>query len=92
MGYWLCVFCNNFFFASTILGILVSKGNVINDEISMYEQENKVIESQIDTVITNYMDYEQNTFNKCSAESMITLVDMYPELKSDTLISKQINV
>lgn len=64
----------------------------IEQKIALYEEENAVIESQIATIVESYMDYEKTTFKDCSAESMITLVDLYPELKADTLVSKQIEV
>lgn len=72
--------------------IPIIKGRILDQEIAMYQEENTVIESQIETLVTKYMNYEQETFEKCNAESMMTLVDLYPELKSDTLVSKQIDV
>lgn len=75
-----------------LLGWSIVDGRVIDEKISMYAEENTVIEAQIQTVIKEYMNHEKETFKDCSAESMITLVDLYPELKSDTLVSKQIDV
>lgn len=77
----------------TVALIYMTAGSVtIEQKIALYEEENAVIESQIATVVDSYMDYEKSTFKDCSAESMITLVDLYPELKADTLVSKQIEV
>lgn len=75
-----------------ILTVCVAGSVTIEQRIALYEEENAVIESQIATVVEKYMDYEQTTFKDCSAKSMITLVDLYPELKADTLVSKQIEV
>ena len=72
--------------------VKINTSHIINDKIQMYEEENDRIESQINILIENYMKYEQDTFIECSGESLITLIDMYPELKSDTLVSKQIDI
>lgn len=58
----------------------------------MYQEENTKIEKQIDTLVSNYMNYESNTYEKFKSESSITLVSMYPELKSDKLVEEQIFV
>lgn len=76
---------------AVLIGFIVNN-RLIDDKIALYEEENQVIESQVETVVFNYMEYEQNTFTKCSSESAITLIDLYPELKTDTLVSKQIDV
>ena len=64
--------------------------SAIEDKIAMYQQENNKIESQIDELVTNYMKYENETFDKFKAESSMTVVSLYPELKSDTLVQSQI--
>lgn len=84
-------FSVKFFVLAILVGFIVN-GRVLDNKITMYEEENSKIESQIQTVVKEYLRHEQETFESCSAESMITLVDMYPELKSDTLVSKQIDV
>lgn len=74
------------FVISISLGISVSIGRSIDEKISMYQEENTKIEKQLDTLISNYMNYESNTYEKFKSESSITLVSMYPELKSDKLV------
>jgi hypothetical protein len=74
------------------LGISVSNGKTIDEKITMYQEENNKIEKQIDTLVSNYMNYESNTYEKFKSESSITLVSMYPELKSDKLVEEQISV
>lgn len=78
--------------ACGVLGVCIINGRVIDEKISMYEEENLKIETQVQTVVKEYLKHEKETFENCDAESMITLIDMYPELKSDTLVSKQIDV
>lgn len=75
-----------------ILGIFVSKLNVIDDQIAMYEEENTRIEEQIATIVKQYQEYETEIFSNAKSDSAITLVSLYPELKSDSLVSSQIEV
>lgn len=75
-----------------VLGICVSKLNVIDDKIAMYEEQNTSIETQIAEVVEQYQKYETDIFTEVAPESAITLVAMYPDLKSDALVESQINV
>lgn len=80
------------FVIAIFLGISVSNGRIIDEKIAMYQEENTKIEKQIDTLVSNYMDYESDAYEKFKSESSITLVSMYPELKSDKLVEEQISV
>lgn len=74
------------------LGVTVSKLNVIDDKIAMYQEENAKIEEQIAAVVQGYQDYESDIIKSVSPESAVTLVSLYPELKSDALVQSQIEV
>lgn len=78
--------------ATLCLGIAVSNLSVINDKITMYQEENQKIEMQIAETVEKYQNYESNIIDKVTPENSVTLVSLYPELKSDTLIQKQIEV
>lgn len=78
--------------AAIILGIHVSELSVIDEKITMYEEENTAIEEQIDIIVKQYQEYETEIFANTSSDSAITLVSLYPELKSDSLVSSQIDV
>ena len=80
------------FIATVIIGVGVSELVVIDDKIAMYEEENTAIEEQIDIVVKQYQEYETEIFANSTPESAITLVSLYPELKSDTLVASQIEV
>lgn len=64
----------------------------IDEKISMYQEENTKIEEQIDALVQNYMKYESDTFSEFKSEDSMTLVSLYPELKSDELVQNQISV
>lgn len=67
-------------------------GITAKPKVKMYQEENKKIEEQVDVLVKQYMEYEGKTLTEFKSESSITLISLYPELKSDTLISKQIEV
>lgn len=75
-----------------VLCILVSKGKTIDQRIEMYQEQNQKIEQSIADLVENYMNYESTTFSELSPDSAITLVSLYPELKSDTLVEQQCNL
>lgn len=78
----------------TLIVLLVQTSNlsVIDNKIAMYQEENGKIESQIAECVTQYQQYESGIFTETAPESAITLVALYPELKADTLVSKQIEI
>lgn len=80
------------FIAMLVLIILVSNLTVINEKIVMYQEENQKIETQITETVQQYQEYESGIFTEIAPESSVTLVALYPELKADTLVQKQIEV
>lgn len=63
---------------------------IIEQKIIVYQDENKKIEEEIHTIVENYKDYESEVFSKNTSVS--TLVNLYPELKSDSLVKQQIDI
>lgn len=70
----------------------VSNLRVIDQKIDMYQEENAHIENQIAECVKQYQEYEFEIFTEVKSESAMTLVALYPELKSDVLVAKQIEV
>lgn len=69
------------------------KISTIDERIAMCEEQNAEIEAQIETVVRQYQEYESGIMTEVGdKESYITLVSLYPELKADALVSKQIEV
>lgn len=75
-----------------ILGIILSGSSIINDKIKLHEQENVIIQTEIAVIVNNYMQWEQETYEKFKNESPTILIELYPELKSNTLVTKQIDI
>jgi hypothetical protein len=58
----------------------------------MYEAENTQIDSQIYEIVKDYKLYEKETFDSIKDKSADVLVELYPDLKSSELISKQMDI
>ena len=66
---------------------------VIPNQIAMYEEENSRIEEKVANTVTKYMEYEKDIFIEVSPDDdAFSLISLYPELRSDALISKEIDV
>lgn len=75
------------------LGIPGTIDNRYTDQkIQMYQEENEKIEEDVNVIITQYMEHENETFDMSKIESSTVLIQMYPELKSNELVSKQIDI
>lgn len=76
---------------------VIPESNIIDNKIAMYEEENARIEATIEDMVSGYMEYETGVIDKVlnngnEEENAIVLVSLFPELKSDTLVQKQLDV
>lgn len=78
---------------ATVVLICVNGSNYgIDQKIELYESENQQIEEDISILVNEYMKHEENIFVECSPDSSISLIALYPELKSNLLVEKQIEI
>lgn len=71
----------------------IAEGKVIDEKIAVYEQENEKIETAIDVLVKEYTTQEEKIMIKtANKESLITLVQLYPDLKSNDLVKKQMDI
>lgn len=75
-----------------IVGAIVAGGMVIDEKIELYETTNAQIDEQVREMVTNYKDYESETFSKIKEQNAETLVTLFPELKSDELVKTQMEI
>lgn len=78
--------------AGVIVGVDVTKASVLDARIAMYTDENERIEQQVAEVVRQYQQYETDIFTEVNPENAITLVALYPDLKSDSLVQSQIEL
>lgn len=81
---------------AAIAGIITTccaiNSSTLDERIAMYQEENQIIELQIADVVKQYQEYETGIFTEVAPDKSIALVALYPELKSDSLVQKQIEV
>lgn len=71
---------------------------VADKKIAMYEEENKNIQTQVAEIVKNYQEYENNTYTESlknidlSNTDVVVLTQLYPDLKSNEMINKQIEI
>lgn len=66
---------------------------VIPVQIAMYEEENARIEEKVRDTVNKYMEYEGGVIMEIAPEDdAMTLISLYPDLKTDQLISEEISV
>ena len=65
----------------------------VDKKIDMYTQENAEIEQKVKTTVQAYKDYEQETYkNLIENADLQTLLIKYPELNSNELVKKEIEI
>ena len=75
------------------LSTTVATESTIDSKIEMYQEENTNIEQDVDKIGKEYLEHEHDTFADLNTEeSSITLVTLFPELKSDTLVQQQLEI
>jgi flagellar basal body-associated protein FliL len=78
-----------------IIFILCGKiiaGRNLQAKIDMYTEENQKIEQDISVMVNQYMEFEGNVIDDVSGENAITLVNLYPDLKSSELVKQEISI
>lgn len=91
------IICGAFLVICIIVGACmiddVAEGRVIDEKIAVYEQENEEIETALDVLVKEYMAQEEKIMiETANKESSITLVQLYPDLKSNDLVKKQMDI
>lgn len=75
-------------------GVYSYRTETINSQLEVLESQNAIILSQIEPVIQKALDFESNTYKelKVNPENIITLSQIYPDLKDNSFIQTQLNV
>ena len=74
-----------------LLGV-VSSGSMIDSKIELYQSQNAEIESKVQATVASYLAHEKQTYKDLKPDNAIAVVSAYPELHSNELVKKQIEV
>ncbi len=70
----------------------VSNGLTIDSKIELYQSQNAEIESKVQATVASYLAHEKQTYKDLKPDNAIAVVSAYPELHSNELVKKQIEV
>lgn len=70
----------------------ITSQKAINEKIEFYEEENQRIENSITIVVEKYLQHEEIVYDNLSVDEVNAYLVVYPELRSNEIISKQIDV
>lgn len=70
----------------------VMESVVIDERIALYQEENEAIEANIQRIVEQYMEHEKDVFDISRIDSATTLIQLYPELKSDKMVVAQMEI
>lgn len=87
------VFCLVIFLIPFIALLMsVSNGSTIDSRIELYQSQNAEIESKIQATVASYLAHEKQAYRDLKPDNAIAVVSAYPELHSNELVKKQIEV
>lgn len=75
----------------SILSIVLTEPT-IDSKIELYQSQNAEIESKIQATVASYLAHERQTYKDLTPDNAIAVVSAYPELHSNELVKKQIEV
>lgn len=73
-------------------GVIISKCKTIDAKITMYAEENTRIETMVTTTVEKYLEHELNIFDSLQGEDIQTLLVVYPEINSNELVKRQVEI
>ena len=84
-----------FLFITTIaVGIYNYDKSTINSRLSVLEEQNQTVLSQIEPLVQQALEYESNTYKdfKLDPNKLIAFTQLYPDLKANSFLNKQIDI
>lgn len=70
----------------------VIRGLSLDYRIELYQSQNTEIESKIQATVASYLAHERQAYKDLKSDNAIAVVSAYPELHSNELVKKQIEV
>ena len=78
--------------AIIILGISFSCANTIPNKVEVLEKQNQKIETQINSIVGDYLKHEGGTYDKLTPDNVEVFAVAYPQLASNETVKKQMDV
>ena len=79
-------------FVQVLLIASLISGLNLDSRIELYQSQNAEIESKVQATVASYLAHERQTYKDLKPDNAIAVVSAYPELHSNELVKKQIEV
>lgn len=79
-------------FVQVLLIASLISGLNLDSRIELYQSQNAEIESKVQATVASYLTHERQTYKDLKPDNAIAVVSAYPELHSNELVKKQIEV
>ena len=84
----------------SFLALLITAGvynynaSTINSRLAVLEEQNQIVLSQIEPLVQQALEYESYTYKdfKLDANKLIAFTQLYPDLKANSFLNKQIDI
>jgi hypothetical protein len=93
-GLGVAIFIVFLFITVIAAGIYNYDKSTINSRLTILEEQNQVVLSQIEPLVQQALDYESNTYKdfKLDASKIVAFTQLYPDLKANDFLNKQIDI
>lgn len=88
------IFAVFLFVTALVVGLYNYDKTTIDSRLVVLEEQNQVILSQIEPLVQQALEYESNTYKdfKLDANKLIAFTQLYPDLKANDFLNKQIDI
>jgi hypothetical protein len=75
-------------------GVYNYDSSTINSRLAVLEEQNTTVLTQVEPLVQQALNYESNTYKdlKLDVNKLIIFAQMYPELKANSFLNKQIDI
>lgn len=88
------IFVVFFFVTAVVAGLYNYDKSTIDSRLPVIEEQNTIVLSQIEPLVQQALEYESNTYKdfKLDANKLIAFTQLYPDLKANDFLNKQIDI
>jgi hypothetical protein len=93
-GFGLAILVVAIFVLLVVGGVYNYQSSTIDNRLNVVEEQNQIVLSQIEPLVRQALEYESNTYKefKLDAAKIIAFTQLYPDLKANSFLNKQIDI
>ena len=93
-GLGVAIFIVFLFITVIVVGVYNYNKSTIEARLTVIEEQNQTVLAQIEPLVQQALKYEANTYKdfKLDATKVIVFTQLYPELKANSFLNKQIDI